>query len=538
MNPHYYDESWIETDHSVTDTDICVYGGTAAGIAAGVAATELGKSVVVLHPGRELGGMTTGGLGLTDLGNKAAIGGIARRFYRLLGTLYAGRFGKGEEVWTFEPSVATAGLSKLIQDAGLAVRTGCYLESIGRGDGGRITEIRMRGGRTARARQFIDATYEGDLMAAAGVPFTIGRESNSAYGETLDGLQLHPTHQFDDPVSPFSDPDDPSSGLLPGILPGSKTPRFVTSDDVVRLIGSADHRIQAYNFRVCMTTDPQNLIPFPKPPGYDAARYELAARWIDTLADPMKVFRKFDMVTPTKTDTNNHGAFSTDFIGGSWEWPDADYERREALFQEHVRYQQGLHYFLANDSRVRDEVRREYSKWGLASDEFATTGGWPHQLYVREGRRMIGDYVVTEQDCLSKHVAEDPVGMGAYNMDSHNCERFIVDGMIKNEGDVQVPLPKPYGISLRAILPPTGSCPNLTVPVAVSASHIAFGSVRMEPVFMILAESAATVASLAIDSQAPVQALPYEKLRPILDKRGQVLSSDTTNIAGEANPSG
>ena len=291
--------------------------------------------------------------------------------------------------------------------------------------------------------------------------------------------------------------------------------------------GSGDRRIQAYNFRVCMTDDESNRMPFPKPASYDSAEYELARRWLHCTR--ANVFTKFDRITDTKTDTNNHGAVSTDFIGASYRWPEGDFRERERIFQAHVTYQQGLHWFMANDPGVPDDVRRKYARWGLAADEFTETGGWPHQLYIREARRMISEYVVSEHDCVGATRCEDSVGMAAYQMDSHNCARIVQNGVVKNDGDVQETLPAPYPISFRSIVPSRGEIENLVVPLCLSASHIAFGSVRMEPVFMILAESAAIVASIALLRGSAVQDVPYDELAAELNRVGQVLYTDSSN---------
>ncbi|MFP4509971.1 MAG: FAD-dependent oxidoreductase, partial [Spirochaetaceae bacterium] len=497
-----------------TDTDILVYGATSAGVIAAVKAARLGHRVILAHPGRFVGGMTSGGLTYTDLGNKAVIGGLAREVYRRIGRHY----GK-DEAWTFEPSVAEAVFHDMLSEAGVTPRFNLYVDAVrlAGGPGSAIREVSFRGGLTVSAKWCVDATYEGDLMALAGVPYATGRESNEEYGETYNGAQIREHHQFDCEVSPYRVAGDPASGLLPFIVP----------EGTAYEQGAADPLVQAYNFRVCMTDNPENRVPFPKPAGYDPEWYELAARWLSCTS--ARVFEKFDRVTPEKTDTNNFGAVSTDFIGGNWEWPDASYEKREEIFQNHVRWQQGLHWFMANDERVPEEIRREYATWGLAADEFTQTGNWPHQLYVREARRMVGDYVISDRDCLSERRCEDPVGMGAYNMDSHNCRRIVIDGVVRNDGDVQIKLPRPYGISWRAIVPPRGSCTNLAVPVCASTTHIAFGSLRMEPVFMILAESAIEGIDLADAAGINLQDVSWPLLQERLDAAGQIYETDIVN---------
>jgi hypothetical protein len=514
----------LAADAAPLTADVCVYGANAAGVIAAVHARSLGLTVVLLNPAWHVGGLTTGGLSFTDLGNKAAIGGRAREFYRTLGRHY-----KKPEEWNFEPHVAERTLLAMLSEAGVEPRHGHYVERVSLDrttpSAPRITELVTTSGLRVRASYFIDCSYEGDLMARAGVSFTVGREHNGRYGEWSNGQQIHSSHQFPTKVDPYVRPGDPSSGLLPGIDP----------DDTF-IPGSADRRVQAYNFRMIMTKRPENRVPFPKPSGYDRQRYELLARLLAT--GRKGVFGKFDPIQGEKTDTNNSGAFSTDYIGGSWKWPEADYAERERIFQDHVQYQQGYHWFLANDPAVPDAIRTAYAQWGLAKDEFTDTGHWPRQLYIREGRRMVADVVMTERHCFGRIPVEDAVGMGAYQMDSHNVRRIVHAGMVLNEGDVQVKLPRPYAISYRSIVPRKGECVNLAVPVAVSASHTAFGSIRMEPVFMILAESAATAVAQALRAgSAPLQAIDYRLLRERLLQQKQVLEVAATvlnNVGNEA----
>jgi hypothetical protein len=489
----------------------------------------MGKSVLLVEPGRHLGGLTSGGLGATDIGNKAAIGGISREFYRRVAQHYARddawfhqkrddytstRRRPGEDtMWTFEPHVAEDIYRAMIREAGVPVLFGdrLVLKTGVRKEGNRIAQIRLESGKTIRGRMFIDASYEGDLMAGAGVSYHVGREANDRYGETLNGVQVRNLHQFQVPVDPYVVPGDPSSGLLPGIQPGrpGKT-------------GEGDARVQAYNFRMCMTDLPANRIPWPKPEGYDPLRYELLLRFIN--AGGWKGLGGVLAMPNRKTDTNNSGAVSTDNIGMSDAYPDGDYATREAIFREHVTYQQGLMWFLANDPRVPEKVRRDVGRWGLCKDEFAETGGWPHQLYIREARRMISDYVMTQHNCQRRAVADDPVGLAAYTMDSHNCRRFVDDqGQARNEGDVQVGGFPPYPIAYRSIVPKEAECTNLLVPVCLSASHIAYGSIRMEPVFMVLGQSAATAAAQALDGGLAVQRIDGPAFRKRLRDDGQVL---------------
>ena len=508
--------------------DVVIYGGTSAGVVAAVQTARMGKSVVVIAPGRHLGGLSSSGLGWTDSGNKAVIGGIAREFYRRIRRHYDndhawvhekktsyGRYRTNSDaMWTFEPKVAEKIFGDLIReqkvpvvlDERLNLKTGV------KKSGTRITEIVMESGRAFRGRCFIDATYEGDLMACAGVSYTVGREANSQYGETLNGVQTQRTikHQFIRAVDPYVKPGDPGSGLLPGI------------NDKPGKDGHADHRLQAYNFRVCMTDVPDNRVEFEKPAGYDPLEYELLLRNFE--AGDSRLPLKIDMMPNRKTDLNNNHAISTDFIGRNYDYPDGDYAIRARIMFEHENYIRGLLWTLANHPRVPESIRRKASRWGLARDEFTDNNHWPYTAYIREARRMVGAYVHTELDCRCQRVAEDPVAMGSYNMDSHNAQRYVTpEGHVRNEGDIQINPGGPYSISYRCLVPKSDECSNLLVPVCVSSSHIAFGSIRMEPVFMILGQSAATAACQSIDAEVAVQSVPYAALRERLLADGQVL---------------
>ncbi|GAB3450085.1 FAD-dependent oxidoreductase [Actinophytocola sediminis] len=485
-------------------SDVCVYGGTSAGVTAAVRAARSGLSVVLVVFGRHLGGLTSAGLGATDTGRIDAIGGLSREFYRRVGAHY-GR----PESFGFEPHVAERVFDEWVAEEGIPVHLEHRLAGVDL-TGDRITALHTENRKVFRAAVYIDASYEGDLMAAAGVSHTVGRESNATYGETLNGVQFRSGHQFQRPIDPYVVPGDPASGLLAGIQadpPG--TP------------GAGDDRIQAFNFRLCLTKAADRL-PFPRPAGYDPARYELLRRYLD--AGVWDVMGNNRQMPGGKTDMNNNGAVSTDNIGRNHAWPAGDYPTRQRIFDDHVRYQQGLLYFLANDAQVPAAIRAEVSAWGLPADEFTGTGGWPHELYIREGRRMVADYVVTEHDCRWAVRAPDPVGLASYNMDSHNCARVVVDGLARNEGDVQVGPAGPYGISYRSIVPARGECANLVVPVALSASHIAFGSARMEPVFMLLGHAAAAAAAQAIAGGLAVQDVDYPTLRRGLVADGMVLA--------------
>lgn len=504
-NLHYYEPVRDSPRRETLNVDLCIYGGTSSGVAAAVQAARDGRSVVLVAPEPHLGGLTTGGLTYTDFGNKGSIGGISREFYQRVGKKYG-----QEEEWKFEPKVAEAVYQEMVAEAKVPVRHRHFLKSV-KLKNRRIASLTTERGLTVQAKMFIDATYEGDLMAKAKVSYTVGREANAKYDEKINGVQLKDKHQFQYPVSPYVVEGDPKSGLLPGISPEPVAPA-----------GSGDHRVQAYNFRMTLSKDPANRIPFPKPEGFDPGEYVLLSRYLKY--DTQYVFGKFDtLVVPTKVDKNNHGAVSTDYIGQNYAWPEADYKTREKIFRKHVIYQQGLMWFLANDPSVPETVRTRMSEWGLPKDEFTDTGGWPRQLYIREARRMVSDYVLTEHDCRGERKSADSVGLGSYGMDSHNCQRVVVDGKVMNEGDVQQGGFAPYPISYKAIVPRKGECENLFVPICVSCSHIAYGSVRMEPVFMILGQSAVVAAELAIDGNTSVQEVPYSRLRERLLQLKQVL---------------
>ena len=531
--------------------DVVVYGGTSAGVMAAVQAKRMKKSVVIVCPDVHLGGLSSSGLGWTDSGKKEVIGGLSREFYQHVWKHYQkdeawvwqkradyGNKGQGSPaidganrtMWIFEPHVAEQIFEDFIKAHGITVHRDEWLDRKNgvEKQGGRILSIKMLSGRTFPGRMFIDATYDGDLMAAAGVSYTVGREANSKYGETLNGVQTRNTikHQFDPrkPVDPYVVPGDPSSGLLPRVHGESPGEEF-----------SGDHRVQAYCFRTCMTNVPENRVAWPKPEGYDPKQYELALRYYQT--GWRDGFRKFDPIPNNKTDTNNHGAFSFDNIGYNYEYPDGSYEKRREIIKEHETYQKGLLWFIANDPRMPKDMQDKMRQWGLSKDEFVDNGHWPHQIYVREARRMVSDWVQTELHLRRQKPTPRPIGMGSYNMDSHNVQRYVdKNGHVRNEGDIQVNPGGPYPVDYGAIIPKKEQCENLLVPVCLSSSHIAYGSIRMEPVFMILAQSAATAACLSLDEGIAVQDLAYEKLRTRLLADKQVLEFKGKTTGGAYTP--
>lgn len=519
--------------------DIVIYGGTSSAVAAAVQGAREGKTVIIVAPEKHLGAMSSSGLGFTDSGKTATIGGVSKEFYHRVWKEYtkpeAWKFGKtrdkfsasgqgtkamddkNELMWIFEPSVALKVFNdwvaeypkniKVVKDAWLDREKGVLKKN------GKILSIKTLAGDTYSGKIFIDATFEGDLLASAGCEYHVGREANSVYGESLNGVQvgvLHHNHHFRKPVDPYVVEGDPKSGLL----------KYVSSEDPGKK-GEGDNKVQAYCFRMCLTDVPENRVAFPKPENYNADDYLLWLRYYQV--EKRKDFLKNDRIPNGKTDTNNQSAFSTDFIGENYDYPEASYERRREIIQAHKDYQQGLLYFVTNDPRVPEDVRKMMSKWGLAKDEFEDNGNWPFNLYIREARRLVGEYVMTENDCRGKVKTPNSIGMGSYTLDSHNIQRYIKpDGKVQNEGDIGVHCP-PYKISYGSIVPKRGDCTNLFVTSACSASHIAYGSIRMEPVFMILGQSAATAAAMAIDKKVAVQDVDYETLAEKLRKDGQIL---------------
>jgi hypothetical protein len=520
-------------------SDVIIYGGTSSAVSTAVQISRMGRSVIIVTPDSHIGGLSSSGLGFTDTGNKEVIGGIAREFYNLIYQHYQkpeswiwekqseyGNKGQGSPaidgekrtMWIFEPHVAEEAFETLIRQNNIPVYRDEWLERQNGvvKEGGKIISIKTLSGKLYKGKIFVDATYEGDLMAAAGVQYTAGRESNSLYNEQWNGVQIidnpYKHHDFNElKVSPYIIPGDPASGVLPRI-----------STDSPGNQGDGDTRIQAYCFRTCLTKNEGNRVPFDRPKGYDSTQYELLLRIYD--AGWRGTFNKFDVIPNQKTDVNNHGPFSFDNIGMNYDYPEATYERRKEIIDEHITYQKGLLFFIANDPRVPADTREEMKKWGYSKDEFAENGYWPFNIYVREARRMTGEYIMTENDVLSKRIVPHSIGMGSYNLDSHNTQRYIKpDGFVDNEGDVELPTGKPYMIDLGSILPKKEDCSNLLVPVCVSSSHIAFGSIRMEPVFMILGQSAGTVASMALEKKLPIHDISYEEIKKKLLEDGQVL---------------
>lgn len=475
--------------------DICVYGGTSLGVIAAYTAKKHGKSVLLIEPTNHIGGMTTGGLGQTDIGNKYVIQGLALDFYRRVGAYY-----NALEMWVFEPHVASKVFDDYIKEGDIEVWRNRRIVAASK-KGSKIVNITLEDSTapskktnlTVEAKVFIDCTYEGDLMAKAGISYTIGREDNKVYGETYSGVQMLERHQFKPnvKVDPYIIPGKKSSGLVYGVSKGKLLPS-----------GTGDKKVQAYNFRICLTCDKDNMIPITKPENYDPSKYELLVRW--KAQDPWKMLEDafiWSKMPNNKTDINNRGAFSTDMIGANWDYPEASYKERARIAKEHEDYTKGLLYFVGHDERIPAHIRTEMLRWGYPKDEYVDNNHWTPQIYVREARRMISDVVMTQHHCQGREVVNDGIAYAAYTMDSHNCDRLVVDGYVRNEGNVEIKKDvKPYPISYRSIVPNRKEASNLFVTFCLSASHIAFGSIRMEPVAMALSQVAATAASMAIDN--------------------------------------
>ncbi|MDO5553087.1 MAG: FAD-dependent oxidoreductase [Planctomycetia bacterium] len=537
------EEDSSQSNVPANEYDVIVYGSTSGAIMAAVQVRQMGRSVALVSPDSHLGGMTISGLGATDCYDARAVGGLARDFYHRVWQHYQKQeswtrepfpqnnfvsftWGAGlhpiddtnEVMWVFEPHIAESIMEQLIEENHVPVFRD---ERLDRSNGVTvqnkiIQSMKTVSGLTFRGKVYIDATYEGDLMAAAGVSYTAGREANSLYDETINGVQKNraDSHQFTGFIDPYTIKGDKTSGILPGIQPEIKE-----SD------GQADDKIQAYCFRLCLTNDPANRVPFAKPDNYNEQDYELLFRSIEA---GQQNFTDFSKMPNRKTDSNNWMGVSTDFIGQNYGWPEGSYQERQAIYDAHVQWQKGLFWTLANHTRVPEEIRQKFQSWGLARDEFIDHDNWPYFLYVREARRMVSDFVMTEKHLQKVIACDQSIGLGTYTMDSHHVQRYIDTQeygkpSVRNEGDVQIFPGGPYRIDYRAITPRKGECGNLLVPVCLSSSHIAFGSIRMEPVFMILGQSAATAAVLSLQNHCNVQDLDYMLLKEQLLQDGQVL---------------
>jgi hypothetical protein len=536
----------------IHEADLCIYGGTSGGVAAAVQAARMGKSVTIAEPGRHLGGMTSGGLSAVDIGDPRSVGGIAREYFtKLAATVgvmlawdkaFKGDGGGGPATggaYAIEPHKAEQVFNDMAREAGVKVYLKARLVAAKK-DGARITELVMEDGSLFRAKVFIDCTYEGDLMAKAGVSYTLMREGNAKYGETYNGV--HYTEKYlprtnhqkpgphgrvpggqgvwdrDFPLDPYVEKGNPKSGILPLINEGEPGQQ-----------GEPAPGVQAYCFRLCLTTNRANMIPIEAPEGYDPKTYEVVARFIEAClqnGDDMDLrwFSKHDPLPNDKWDFNT-ATFGGNLPGASHAWPNASYAEREKIAKQHENYHRGLLHFLATDKRVPEKVRKDMQRFGLPKNEFPDTCGWPHQLYIREARRMVSDLVLTEHHTFGKTLAPKSIGLGSYGTDAHEIRRIVKDGVVTREGKLAGGRGGfgPYQIGYDAIVPKQSECENLLVTFALSASHTAFASIRMEPVFMITSQSAATAACMAMDDRAPVQAVDYAQLKARLEKDGQVL---------------
>jgi hypothetical protein len=473
---------------------------------AAITVAQEGKSVILQEPGKHTGGMVSGGLGATDAGNREAIGGYLREFFRHIRQYYVKTYGeKSNQVkdcsdgFHFEPHVAEQILITMLKEAKVEVRYGQRLIKVKK-TSIHIDSLTTTKGDSFAANEFIDASYEGDLIASAGVKYTIGRESREKHHESLAGVQKHsPAHQWPLPVSAC----DTNKKRLPLVQEGLLQPP-----------GSGDKKVQAYNYRLCLTQRRDNQVPVTKAESYNPERYELLARYL--AKRPKLTVRQLMDPSPMpngKTDVNNKGPISTDHIGANWDYPDGDQAIRNDIEKDHRAYVQGFLYFLGHDPQVPKALKEEMITWGLSKDEFADNDNWPHQLYVREGQRMLGGYVMTQADIQEKRTKDDTIGLGSYNADSHHVQRIVdTEGNVLNEGDFQVPV-KPYAIPYRSLLPRPEECENLLVPVCLSASHVAYGSIRMEPVYMILGQACGNAAVLAVTEKTNFHKAPIEKLQ-------------------------
>jgi hypothetical protein len=500
--------------------DLVVYGGTASGVMTAYSAARQGLHVILLEPTHHLGGMVTGGLSATDYAYFHIIGGYTREFYREAASTYGNEKLERGSDWLSEPKVGEAIFNRWLASEHVDVRFGERLKEKGgvQMHGRKLTALITEDGHTWTGKIFADCSYEGDVMAQAGITYVVGREGIAEFGESLAGVRPDtPKHQFLWKISAFDD----NHKLLPEIDPGPLGPG-----------GSADKHVQAYNFRLILTDDPANLMPWTKPVGYDASRFALLTRYVrsykaQTGHEPtIKTVTNPVCFSHHKCDFNNNGPFSTDYLGKSWTYPDAGYAERGHIWADHMLYTQSFFYFLSTDPSVPKVLQDDVNRWGRAKDEFTDSEGWPRQLYIREGRRMRGMYVMHQSDLQTDLTKPDSIAMGSYNSDSHNEERVAMpDGSAFNEGDIQVPV-KPYEISYRAILPHENEAENLLVPVCLSASHIAYSSVRMEPQYMMIGQAAGVAAKLSLSHGVPVQKIPIGELQGVLRKDGSILHLD------------
>ena len=512
---------------SAVAEDLVIYGGTPAGISAGIVAAREGLSVVIIEPTKWVGGMVTGGLSRTDVGNEKTIGGFAREFFAR-----AAAAKPDTPMWYAEPSVNLATFQAMLKEAGVKVITEQALKSIEK-DGSRITSVTTSDGTTHRGSMFIDASYEGDLMAAADVSYIVGRESRAKYGESLAGyspMEIRPRS------AEVMESECPSmGGTGPAYIHGTPTrlsgldakgnPIFGVFPAPQLQAGDADHRTQSYNFRICVTQRPDIFIPFPKPANYDPSRYELLRRMIEAFPG-IRLGRLFHLGATShgKYDLNAQGLFSTDYPGANFDYPDGDAATRTRIWQDHADFIQGMFWFLGHDERVPESLRDQTLTWGLCRDEFTDNDHWPYALYIREGRRMIGEHVMTQRDLQTDIFKDDSVGMGSFLIDCHIVQRILAeDGTVRDEGSFQDTPVLPYQISYRSLTPKPNECENLLVPVCLSTSHIAYCSIRMEPVYMSMGQASGLAVAQALRRKTSVQTIHVASLQKKLREQQAML---------------
>lgn len=512
--------SGVDKINTAKQYDVVVYGGTSAGIIAALEVAKSGKTVLLIKPfDTALGGMTTNGLGVTDVLNTEILGGLTKDFYQKIKEYYSNgqswfvgnastykRYSyNGDVMIWFEPKAAQFVFQDLIIKNAIPVLHSERLDlknGVKKNKLNAITSIKMESGLVIKGKMFIDASYEGDLMAKSGVTYTYGRESNSQYNERVNGVQrLHSWERNELPDGIF----------MYGLASLTLAPN-----------GTSDKKIQAYCYRMCLTNVKENRRTIAKPIDYDQDDYKILFEYVKNYAG--NYLCDFGPLPNGKTDSNNFGPISTDYVGKNYNYPDGNYAERQRIIEDHKRYQIGFMWTLANHPKIPEKIREFYKEWGLPKDEFVENDNWPKQLYIREGRRMISDYVMTENNCTGKIVVNQPIALADYPMDSHIVQRYVDSkGNLKNEGQLMATTPKPYPIDYRSIIPESTECTNLFVPVCLSASHIAMGSIRMEPVYMALGQVAAVAAVQALDKGKITQELPYEVLKTELLRKKMIL---------------
>lgn len=507
--------------HAATEADVIVYGATPGGFCAAIAAAREGVSVVLLEPTNHIGGVNTGGLCFSDSNQtvRSTVLGLFEEWHQSIEQDYQQRDvklpyqvgTKDHTHWTYEPHIAMKITRAMLDEAGVKVLTQRILKSVSK-DGARLTKLNTSDGEFV-AKVFVDATYEGDLMAASGVSWTIGREGRAEFGEPLAGKQ-YSKRRMD--ISGR----DAEGKLLP----------LITTDDAGPE-ADGDNKVMVYSFRLCLTKDAANRVPFPAPANYDPARFEVVRRYFAKEKRPILLWDLYPL-PGNKFDANNGiwKQFSMGLVGACNGWSEADEAGRAKSWEAHKQYTLELYHFLTTDAAVPENLRKEMSEFGLCKDEFDAYDHWSPQLYVREGRRMKGAYVVSQKDIMDQPEKQDAIVVSSFPIDSHDCQRVATPDGVINEGTimpVRVPGRKhgyAYHVPYRAITPIDSECSNLLVPVALSCTHVAYSSIRVEPTWMILGQSAGIAAALSAKQNLAVQRLPYPALRERLLAQKQVLA--------------